>query len=207
MARPADLNGLRRRMLADLARASTRYGSCRTKLSADHLLVRWIAAMTAVEAYVVWERYAEARLVVALAHDPAEFVARHTIRGLRRIPVGLATVLVRGGGRYFDFRSSADLIDKGDRIVGKNHNPFRRLASERQGYLDTLGAIRNCIVHRSETAVTAYKRQLSKVYGMKARPDPDEFLNAVDFRATSPLRREPRVRGLIAVVESAIRST
>lgn len=207
MARPADLSGLRRRMLEQLTRASARYGSCREKLTADYLLVRWIASMTAVEAYVVWEQYAEARLIVALAHEPAEFIARHGIRGLRRIPVGLATVLARGGNRYFDFRSCADLIGKADKLVGKSHNPFRRLTQERQGYLDTLGAIRNSVVHKSETAVAAYKRQLAVVYGMRARPNPDEFLNALDLRANSPRRREPRLVGLIAVVESAIRST
>jgi hypothetical protein len=163
--------------------------------------------MSAVEAHAVWERYAEQRLVVALAHHPSAFVAANGVRGLKRIPVGLASVLVRGGGKYFDFRSCSDLLNVGDRLVGRPQNPFRRLSPSQRDYLDALSAIRNLIVHQSEAALAAYKRALTAVYGMKARPAPDEFLTALDLRPTSPLHRQPRLHGLLAVLHTAIGAT
>jgi hypothetical protein len=163
--------------------------------------------MTAVEVYATWERYAERRLTIALAHHPVNFLLNNGIRGLKNILVGLASVLVRGDGRYFDFRSTSDLIDRAKRLVGASQNPFAVLTTDQRNYLDTLGAIRNYTVHQSETAFASYKRFLSEVCGVNAKPQPDEFLNAIDYRASSPLRGRPRIMGLIAVVEQVIAIT
>jgi hypothetical protein len=172
--------------------------------SSDHILLRWIATMTAVEVYAIWERYAERRLTIALSNHPQHFLAVNGIRGMKSIPVGLATALVRGGGRYFDFRSTSDLIDKGDRLVGRVDNPFRNLPADLKKYLDTLGAIRNYIVHQSDSALAAYKNYLSSVYNVKSKPSPPEFLNAIDLRAGSPASGRQRLRGIIKVVEKCI---
>jgi hypothetical protein len=204
--RPADLRVVKDRALRSLTRIQSRYDSCRATTT-NHLFVRWVGSMSAVDAHAVWERYAEQRLVVALAHHPDAFILNHGVRGLTRIPVGLAAVLVRGGGRYLDFRSCADLLGLGDRLLGKAQNPFRRLSATQRSYLDTLSAIRNAVVHQSDAAVASYKRLLTSVYGMKARPDPDEFLSALDQRATSPLRRQPRLSGLVSVLRAAITVT
>jgi hypothetical protein len=123
---------------------------------------------------------------------------------MKSIPIGLATALVRGGGKYFDFRSTSDLIDKGDRLVGRANNPFRNLSPDLRKYLDTLGAIRNYIVHQSDSALASYKGYLSSVYNVKSKPSPPEFLNAIDFRAGSPFRYRQRLRGIIKVVEKAV---
>jgi len=146
-----------------------------TLYHSQYILLRWIASMTAVEVYAIWERYAERRLTIALSNHPQHFFAANGIRGMKSIPVGLATVLVRDGGRYFDFRSTSDLIDKGDRLVGRADNPFRNLPAKLKKYLDTLGAIRNYIVHQSDSALAAYKNYLSSVYNVKSKPSPPEF--------------------------------
>ena len=98
--------------------------------------------MTAVEVHAVWERYAEQRLVAALNHSPAFFLNEHWIRGVTRIPSGLAAYAVRGGGRYFDFRSMSDLIDRSDRLLGRVANPFRAIHVNERDYLDALSSIR-----------------------------------------------------------------
>jgi len=206
MTRPADLGVVKRRALGSLTRIQKRYDGCRASNS-HYLFVRWVGSMCVVDAHAVWERYAEERLVVALAHHPSAFISEHGIRGLKRIPVGLAAVLARGGRKYFDFRSCSDLLSMGDGLVGRAQNPFGRLSKVQRDYLDTLTAIRNAVVHRSDAAVAAYKRLLTGVYGLKARPEPDEFLSAIDHRTTSPLRREPRLSGLIAVLNAAIIAT
>ena len=74
----------------------------------DYLLLRWIASMTPVEVYAIWERYAEKRLTIALKNHPEQFFTDNGIKGMKTIPVGLAAALVRCGIRYFDFRSSGD---------------------------------------------------------------------------------------------------
>jgi hypothetical protein len=94
-----------------------------------------MAKMTAVEVYAIWERYAEMRLTVALAHHPEQLIKDNEIYGLKFIPLGLASVLVRGAGRYFDFRSCAELIDQGNRLVGKTKNPFQPVTKHQKDYL------------------------------------------------------------------------
>jgi hypothetical protein len=56
------------------------------------------------------------------------------------------------------------------------------------------------VVHESERALAAYRRYLTDVYGVKSKPKPEEFLNAIDYRAGSPAKNRPRVNGLIVVV-------
>jgi hypothetical protein len=163
--------------------------------------------MTAVELHAVWERYVEKRLVAALNHNAAYFLKKHEIKGVSRVASGLAYYIVRGGGRFFDFRSAADLLDKGDRWLGKTDNPFRALTNHERSYLDALAAIRNCVVHRSDAADTAYRLALKSVYGIQSAPEPQEFLNAKDFRATSPARSKSRLHGLATIVSHAIRDT
>src|SRR4029453_13430295 len=99
-------------------------------------LLRWIATMTAVEVHGIWERYVEHRLVAALNHHPETFLAENGVKGIKLVSSGLAAYLVRGGARYFDFRSTSELLDRGDRLVGKGDNPFRQLKKRERDYLD-----------------------------------------------------------------------
>jgi hypothetical protein len=160
--------------------------------------------MTAVEIHGIWERYAEERLVAALNHSPDHFLQSNIVSGVTTIPKGLANYLVRSGGKYFDFRSVSDLIEKGDRFVGKSDNPFRTMRDNDRKHLDALAAIRNCVVHQSEAARSKYKSTLASVYGIRTAPDPDEFLNALDMRQSSPARRQKRVVGLSVVVKYCV---
>jgi len=206
MPRLIDLRAIKNRLMVDVALALVRYETAVAQ-KYDYFFLRWIAKMTAVEIHASWERYAESRLVAALNHNPEHFVSEHDIRGVKRISAGLAFYLVRGGGRYFDFRSMSDLIDKGDRLVGHARNPFRRLSQIDRRYLDTLSAIRNCVVHGSSAAFASYKRLLRSTYSIHKAPEPDEFLNARDTRAGSPARYESRLHGIAAVVIRAITNT
>lgn len=206
MPRHIDLTVLKRKSIAELNSALARYEKA-TSQNLDYLLLRWIAAMTVVEVYAVWERYAEKRLVAALNHYPSHFLENNDIDGIEHISYGLATVLVRSGTKFFDFRSTSELIDKADRIVGKIENPFRVLNPTDKHYLDTLSAIRNYIVHQSEAALKSYKRSLETTYGIKSKPTPTEFLNAKDFRKSSPARYKSRLHGLIAIIKDSIDRT
>ncbi|SRR6266404_7982528 len=144
--------------------------------------------MTAVEIHGTWERYVESRLVAALNHNSKHFIKEYNVAGVSRIPTGLALYIVRGGKRFFDFRSSSDLISKADHWLGKDGNPFRSLDAAHRSYIDCLAAIRNYVVHGSETSLDAYKQNLKLVYGIKAAPGPSEFLHAKDYRPTKPVR-------------------
>jgi hypothetical protein len=170
-------------------------------------LKRWIAQMTAVEIHSIWERYAEIRLVAALNHHPDHFLREHQIAGVKRISSGLASYIIRGGNRYFDFRSSDDLLGRSKRWFSDADNPFRNLTAVDRSYIDALSAIRNFIVHRSDAASEMYRQRLKKVYGVKSAPEPDEFLNSKDPRSASPARNKPRVLGLAVKVIDAIRRT
>ena len=206
MPRPVDLTRIRTMAATGLSRALERYDAAVSK-NLDYPLLRWIAKMTAVEVHAVWERYAEQRLVAALNHSPEHFLNEYSIRGVTQIPFGLASYAVRGGGRYFDFRSMSDLIDRGDRLVGQATNPFRTIPKNDRSYLDTLSSIRNRIVHQSEASIEAYKRSLLAVYGTKSAPGPDEFLRAMDYRRSSPERYKSRLHGLSTVVGKTIQHT
>ena len=168
---------------------------------------RWAAQMTAVEIHGTWERYVEGRLVAALNHNPKHFIKEQTIAGVSGIPTGLARYIIRGGKRFFDFRSMGDLINKADHWLGNAANPFNSIDATDRSYIDCLSAIRNCAVHGSEASINAYKRNLRSVYGIKAAPGPEEFLHAKDFRAASPMRYDSRLSGLAFVVTKSIANT
>jgi tetratricopeptide (TPR) repeat protein len=206
MPRHIDLTVLKRKSMGELDRALARYEKAISQ-NLDYYLLRWIAAMTVVEVYAVWERYAEKRLVAALNHYPNHFLENNDIDGVENISYGLSTVLVRSGAKFFDFRSTSELIDKADRLVGKVQNPFRALNPSDKHYLDTLSAIRNYIVHQSEAALKSYKRSLETTYEIKSKPTPAEFLNAKDFRKSSPARYKSRLHGLIVIIKDSIGRT
>ena len=99
----------------------------------------------------------------------------------------------------------SELIDKADTWVAVNM--FRALPKSDRNYIDALAAIRNCVVHRSDAAMLAYRRSLRQVYGIKLAPGPDEFLYAKDFRNSSPARYQRRLYGLMTVVRRSVLST
>jgi hypothetical protein len=203
MPRTVDVVALKKASIAEINYAMNRYSHFAAGL--DYLFQRWIAQMTAVEIHAIWERYVETRLVAALNHAPQHFLKDQNIKGVSRISSGFAYYIVRGGGRFFDFRSTAELVRKANGWLGKAENPFRSLPAAE--YIDCLAAIRNYVVHRSTASVTAYKRHLESVYGISAAPAPEEFLHAKDNRAGSPARYESRLHGIAAVVVNAIKQT
>jgi hypothetical protein len=168
------------------------------------------AEMTAVKLYAAWEAYTEKHLILALAKHPTHFLEENTITRMSSIPAKLASLLIRDGSRYFNFRSTQDLINKADRIVGRDVNPFRRLSTHEEipKYLDALGVIRNYVVHQSNRSEVAYQSCLSKTYGLKLKPGGGVgFLIALDRRRSSPLKNKARILGLIAIVQKAIEIT
>jgi hypothetical protein len=208
MPRTIDLSALKARSTNAIAHAVNRHAAVAVAESnRDYLLARWIAQMTAVEIHAVWERYVEGRLITALNHNAAHFLSENGIVGVTRVSSGLASYIVRSGSRYFDFRSMSDLISKTDKLIGTQQNPFRALPANDRNYIDALAAIRNCVVHRSDAALAAYKRTLRSLYGIASAPEPDEFLNALDRRTSSPARNMPRLHGLSQVVSRAIQNT
>ena len=82
--------------------------------------------MTAVELHGIWERYVEDRLVAGLNHDPSFFVDDQGLTGVNNVSKGLAHFVVRGGQKYFNFRTMGDLIGRSDRFLGNPNNPFRK---------------------------------------------------------------------------------
>jgi hypothetical protein len=208
MVRKIDVERLRNRSIGDIDRSIARFSELCAKIGdRDFLLIRWSSAMTAVEIHGIWERFVEERLVSLINHNPSHFANQADIKGLTRVSSGLARYIIRGGGRYFDFRSMSELLQKADSWLGKENNPFRALPPRDREYVDVLSAIRNCVVHGSDAAQAAYRRNLRIVYGVKSAPEPEEFLNAIDFRKTSPARKEKRLKGIAAVVRHAINST
>jgi len=113
MPRRVDLARIRRLAQSSLQSTMDRYEAAVTA-KLDYLLVRWIAQMTAVELHVVWERFAEDRLIVALNNDSSFFLETNHVFGIARVPNGLARFAARGGERYFDFRSCSELIERAD---------------------------------------------------------------------------------------------
>ncbi|HZP75838.1 MAG TPA: hypothetical protein VFB45_06840 [Pseudolabrys sp.] len=170
-------------------------------------IYRWTAAMTAVEVHAIWERYAERRLVAALNHYPDYFIEQEEIKGVSRISSGLAFYVVRGGSRYFDFRSSSELLKKGDALLGQPDNPFRGITKHNRDYLDALAAIRNLVVHDSSAATASFKRLARSVYAVQYPGGAGEFLCAVEHRAGQPGRGKSRLSGLIAVVMDSVNSS
>lgn len=168
---------------------------------------RWVSQMTAVEIHAIWERYVERRLITALNHGPSFFLVENDIRGVSRISAGFAAYLVRGGRQFFDFRSFAELLQTGDRLLGRDNNPFRVISNRQKQYVDCLAAIRNLVVHRSDAAAKSYRNQLRAIYGIVAAPEPQEFLNAIDYRSSSPSARMRRLYAFATVVTEVIEGT
>ena len=206
MARKIDIARLKRTAIAELAAMRERIEDGRTA-NLHYLLLRWMCKMTAVDAHGTWERYVEGRLVAAVNHSPAHFIAEQNIKGVSHISYGLAQFIIRGGNRYFDFRSMGDLISRTDKWIPKAQNIFRALPVADRNYIDTLAAIRNFVVHGSDAAQLAYRTQLQLTYGIRYPPQPDEFLFALDNRAGSPARYQPRLYGLLVVLERTIQNS
>jgi hypothetical protein len=212
MPRKADLAARKVKAVQEIIYAMTRYDGTH---GLGYAMRRWVAQMTAVEIHGIWERYAESRLVAALNHNPKHFIKSQNIAGVSAIHMGLALYIVRGGKPFFDFHTMQDLIGKADRLLSKDANPFRALHTVIPRYLDCLAAIRNHVVHQSDISLEKYKKQLNSVYGVKAAPEPSEFLHAKDFRPTKPPRlskvagkkpfqNDSRLSGLATVVILAI---
>ncbi|UYO43993.1 hypothetical protein KQX63_21885 [Rhodopseudomonas palustris] len=203
MAKKIDLKKLKSRSLNEIDTCIIRVQDS-VAAGGHYTLIRWMSAMTAVQLHSVWERYAEWRLVAALNHNAKHFIAEEGIVGVSHVSSGLASFIVRGGNRYFDFRSMSDLIAKSDRWLGRAENPFRNLDKVDSSYIDALASVRNAVVHGSDAAKRTYCYHLNKVYGIKFAPTPEEFLNAKDNRAGSPSRYQPRLTGFSVVVKKAI---
>ena len=207
MARTIDVPGLKTGSIRSLHGASNRLGYIGTAES-EHELVfqRWVYAMTAVEIHSIWERYVERRLVAALNHDAGHFIDKEELKGVTRVSAGFAFYIVRSGQKYFDIRSSGELLDKSDKLLGQP-NPFRALTLNVRNYLDAMYAIRNLVVHGSTAAMTAYNREMNSKYGVRYPPKPGEFLCAIERRAGAPGRGRTRLSGIISVVTDAINQT
>jgi hypothetical protein len=204
MSKKIDLPALRNKSAAELRFAIRRYENSGQM---HYFWRRWIARMTAVEIHAIWERYAETRLVAALNHNPKHFIERQGITGLTSISTGLSRYVVRGGNRFFDFRSMDDLRSRANRLLGPTANPFNAISPTDRTFVDCLAAIRNCIVHGSEASVVAYKKSLNEVFGIESAPGPDEFLNAKDWWTQSPARYKSRLHVLAEVIERTILNT
>lgn len=163
--------------------------------------------MSTVQLFVAWERYAEKRLASALNHHSSHFLQSNGIHGIPRVPIGLASILVRGNKHFFDFHSTRDLMRQGTDLLGKSNNPFDRLLPAHEEYLDTLAAIRNYIVHGSDKARGAYRRRLKRTYGLRVFVAPKDFLSAIDHRNHNPLKGDPRIQGLLRMVQDAVART
>ena len=77
MAKKINLTALKTKSRDDINYAIERYERA-DKKGLHYLLVWWIAKMTAVEIYTVWERYVEDRLVAAFKFMPHSISLKHT---------------------------------------------------------------------------------------------------------------------------------
>lgn len=206
MARKTDLDKLRIKSSQDVDTLTERFKEFEETLPSEkYLLRRWAAEMSIVELHAIWERFAEERLVIALNHKPAYFIEENSVKGTDIISKGLAHVLVKGNQSYFDFRSMDDLIKKGNKLLGNTNNPFLSLPKNPdRNYLDTLSAIRNYIVHRSQTSQKSYKKALKDSFNISSSPEPSEFLNAKDSRTNSPKKWDKRIFVIAKVVKDTI---
>ena len=213
MARRMNLSRLKKEAKTSLKQLEDQLGFLTSGWSEDYALQieedasKWISRMSVVDVHSVWERFAEDRLATALNHEPKYFLECHEVRGVSHISKGLAYYIVRGGLRYFDFRSMGDLIGKADYCVGQDLNPFRKIPPERRKYLDILATVRNFVVHGSVASEAAYKATIVKNYGLSAAPKVQDFLGKIDRRQESLAQNRPHLLGFIRVVDSAIDAT
>lgn len=206
MAKRTNISILRLTAIQELDNLEKRFGEFeKTFLDSQYYLLRWVSSMAIVELHSIWERYAENRLIYSLNNHPTVFIEKNGIKGISAIPKGLSCIIVRGSGKYFDFRSVDDLIKKGNNLLEAN-NPFRSLKrTHERNYLDTISSIRNYVVHKSRSSQKTYKDSLKASFSVKSVPDPDEFLNAKDNRKNSPLKGKKRINVLISIVKSAVK--
>jgi len=206
MSRKTNINTLRSASIRELDGLEKRFSEFEMTLSdSQYGLLRWISSMAIVELHSIWERYAENRLIYSLNHHPGKFIEKNGIQGLSAIPKGLSCIIVRGGAKYFDFRSVEDLIRKGNNFLETN-NPFAQLkGTDERKYLDTISAIRNYVSHKSRFSQKSYKESLRISFSVKSVPEPDEFLNAKDNRMGSPAKGRKRIYVLIEIVRSAVK--
>lgn len=165
---------------------------------------RWANAMSLVSIHSAWERFAEHRLALELNHSPDHFLKTNIVKGIHSIPKGLALYLVRGGMNYFDFRSCSDLLSKGDKLLSPAGNPFRNITASSRNVLDCMAAIRNAVVHESDSAMDSYKKRLRNDFGIKSAPSPGEFLDSIDRRRNSPTMGRKRIYFFAHVVNSIV---
>lgn len=205
MARKTNISTLRSTAIRELDSLQRRFVEFeKALLDSQYNMLRWVSSMAVVELHSIWERYAENRLIYSLNNHPTQFIEKNGIKGISAIPKGLSCIIVRGSGKYFDFRSVDDLIKKGSNLLEAN-NPFRNLkGTHERHYLDTISSIRNYVVHKSRSSHKSYKDSLKASFSIKSAPDPDEFLNAKDNRRSSPLKGKKRINVLISVVKSAV---
>ena len=203
MPRKADISRLRVKSIQEVKVARCRYGIL-VATSLPEGEKRWIASMVAVNLHSAWERFAETRLISLLNHHPESFLQDNLVKGIQKIPVGLAAVLVRGGHRYFDFRSWSELGGKANKLVGEANNPFRTLPKDIHDAVDVLSVTRNHIVHQSDSSFLAYRKVLKHQYGMDFHPKPGEFLCAIDRRESSFAKGRERLHHFAEAVEQAI---
>ena len=206
MPRLLDLSVVRNNSLAEIDAAQRRYVRLHDELPrVDDR--RWLASATLTEMHGAWEQFAERRLVASLNHQPSHFLQDNSVLGVSKIPSGLADYLVRGGRKYFDFRSCSDLIDRADSLVSVQANPFRQISPSFRNHLDVAVALRNFILHGSDAAWDSMKKQLRMHFTIRAAPKPGEFLDSIDRRAASPMRGERRIIVFSHVFTEVIRNT
>jgi hypothetical protein len=205
MSRKIDLAKIAKSSTVEVRRSLRMYR--KICFGTDHNVNRWASQFAAVEVHAAWERYSEKRVIAALNHNASVFLNENSVKGVTRISSGLASYIVRGGRNFFDFKSSADLIRIGNRLLGPLNNPFLRLTTQQRQYLDCLNAIRNFIVHRSDAADQSYRKSLRTLYRLRFVPDPPEFLNTIDKRSDSPARGDRRIVSFVQIVYDAIEQT
>ncbi|TGK04026.1 hypothetical protein EHO59_10950 [Leptospira semungkisensis] len=204
MPKKADVNNLRRKTEVELSEVVARYKKFNELQSLTVEDNRWVVCMILVNLQSIWERFAEKRLVSVINHSPDHFLLENNVRGIKKIPVGLAFALIRKGGKYFDFRSYNELIEISKRMVGVDANPFPILKGSLDEYLDTIAIVRNYIVHKSDSSFTSYKRRMKEKYLMSYPSGPGEFLLSIDYKDNSIKKNEPRINGFFEAVKQAI---
>jgi hypothetical protein len=209
MPRTMNVRALKQKAIGAIRDALARYENApgsNSDTSSEYWFKAWVAKMIAVEVNTAWESYVERRLTAALNHQPKHFLSSIRATGVRRIPVGLADYIIRGGRPYFGIRGIAELLNRADDLLSPSKNPFGTLKKDHE-YIDMLGAVRNHVVHDSDASWARYKSVLRKIYSLRSAPEPEEFLHAIDNRKASPARRKSRLHGISKKLIEAINKT
>ena len=94
MAKVANVRRVKDSARERLYFSRARYEDALFNTELQRSFVAWVAAMTAVEVYATWERYAEERLTISLSNHPEHFLKEKNVRGVKTIPLGLARTLI-----------------------------------------------------------------------------------------------------------------